>query len=52
MCDLQTGTMDIPPLSIYGEPLCTTSFHQLFGFLGAGPMSLDALQGQVTCQHT
>ena len=23
-----------------------------FGFWDAGPMSLDALQGQVTCQHT
>lgn len=25
-------------------------FHQPFGFLGAGPMSPDALQGQMTCQ--
>lgn len=27
-------------------------FHQPFGFLGASPMSPDALQGQMTCQRT
>lgn len=42
------------------SPLCHSTeycsvqslFHLPFGFLGAGLMSLDALQGQMTCQHT